>query len=137
MPLHLGSFVLSNSRRIMNNFIHAFNGFHRNDLYYEDTDSTYIEIKQWDKLNEAGLVGKILLQGKNDYKDDGIFYGLFLAPKLKFCLTINRYGVNDEHKTFKGLTNENLDGKECFKMFNGEKLITKVPLSWKKVSVMK
>ena len=27
MPLHLGVFVLSNSERIMNNFIHAINGF--------------------------------------------------------------------------------------------------------------
>ena len=27
MPLHLGAFVLSNSKRIMNNFIHADNGF--------------------------------------------------------------------------------------------------------------
>ena len=27
MPLHLGAFVLSNSNRIMNNFIHAINGF--------------------------------------------------------------------------------------------------------------
>ena len=27
MPLHLGAFVLSNSKRIMNNFMHAINGF--------------------------------------------------------------------------------------------------------------
>ena len=39
MPLHLGAFVLSNSKRIMNNFIHAINGFYTNDIYYTDTDS--------------------------------------------------------------------------------------------------
>ena len=104
MPLHLGAFVLSNSKRIMNNFIHAINGFYTNDVYYTDTDSLYIENKHWDKLSEAGLLGKNLLQGKNDYKDGGIFYGLFLAPKIKYCLTINKYGVIDEHKTFKGFT---------------------------------
>ena len=81
MPLHLGAFVLSNSKRIMNNFIHAINGFYTNDVYYTDTDSLYIENKHWDKLDKAGLVGKGLLQGKNDYKDGGIFYALFLAPK--------------------------------------------------------
>ena len=81
MPLHLGAFVLSNSKRIMNNFIHAINGFYTNDVYYIYTDSLYIENKHWDKLDEAGLVGKGLLQGKNDYKDVGIFYGLFLASK--------------------------------------------------------
>ena len=45
MPLHLGAFVLSNSKRIMNSFIYAFNGFYTNDVYYTDTDSLYIENK--------------------------------------------------------------------------------------------
>ena len=132
MPLH--AFVLSNSKRIMNNFIHAINGFYTNDVYYTDTDSLYIENKHWEKLDKAGLVGKGLLQGKNDYGNGGIFYGLFLAPKIKYCLTINKYGVIDEHKTFKGFTNvsDNLDRKENFKMFEGDKLKAKVPLSWKK-----
>ena len=65
----------------MNNFIHAIDGFYTNDVYYTDTDSLYIESKHWDKLNKAGLVGKNLVQGKNDYGDGGIFCGLFLAPK--------------------------------------------------------
>ena len=83
MPLHLGAFVLSNSKRVMNNFIHAINGFYRNDVYYPDIDAIYIESKHWDKLHRAGLVGKNLLQGRNDYKDGGTFYALFLAPKRK------------------------------------------------------
>ena len=71
-----------------------------------------------------------MLKGQNDYKEGGIFSGLFLAPKIKYCLTINKYGVIDEHKTFKRFTNvsDNLDRKEYFKMFNGDKLIAKVPL---------
>ena len=134
MPLHLGAFVLSNSERIMNNFIHVIDGFYTNDVYYTDTDSLYIENKHWDKLDKAGLVGKNLLQGKNDYKELGIFYGLFLAPKINYCLTINKYGVIDEHKTFKGFTNvsDSLDRKGYFKMAGGDKLVAKVPLSWKK-----
>ena len=134
VPLHLGAFVLSNSKRIMNNFIHAINGFYTNDVYYTDTDSLYTENKHWDKLEKVGLDGKNLLQGKNDYTDGGIFYGLFLAPKVKYCLTINKYDVIDEHKTFKGFTNvsDNLDRKEYFKMADGDKLVAKVPLSSKK-----
>ena len=82
MPLHLGAFVLSNSKRIMNNFIHAINGFYTNDVCYTDTDSLHIENKHWDKLDKPGLFGKNLLQGKNDYgPNSGIFYALFLAPK--------------------------------------------------------
>ena len=80
----MGAFVLSNSKRIMNNFIHAIYGFHSNDVYYTDTDSLYIENKHWDKLKEKSLIGKNRLQGKNDYKDGGMFYGLFLAPKIKY-----------------------------------------------------
>ena len=59
---------------------------------------------------------------------------MFLAQKIKYCLTINKYGVIDEHKTFKGFTNDsdNLDRKDYFKMFTGEKLEAKVPLSWEK-----
>ena len=61
-----------------------------------------------------------------------MFYALFLAPKIKYCLTLNKDAVFDEHKTFKGFNNvsDNLDREEYFKMFN--KLIAKVPLSWKK-----
>ena len=134
MPLHLGAFVLSNSKRIMNNFIHTINGFHTNNVYYTDCDSLYIENRHWDKLDQAGLVGKNLQQVKNNYKDGGNFYGLFLAPKIKYCLIINKYGVISEKKTFKRFTNvsDNLDRKEYFKMADGDKLVAKVPLSWKK-----
>ena len=92
-----------------------------------------IENKLWVKLDKAVLVGKNRLQGKNDYKDCGIWYGLFLAAEIKYCLTINKFGIIDEHKTFKGFTNvsDNLDRKESFQMAAGDKLIAKKPLSWK------
>ena len=80
----------------MNNFIHAINEFYSNDVYYTDTDSLYIENKHWNKLKEKNLVGKILLQGKNDCGDGGIFYRLFLAPKIKYCLPMNKFGIIDE-----------------------------------------
>ena len=135
MPLHLGAFVLSNNKRIMNNFIHAIDGFYTNDVYYTDTDSLYIENQHWDKLKKAGLVVKNLLQGKNDYGPNaGVWYALFLAPKIKYCLTINEFGVIDGKKTFKGFKDvkDVLDRKEYFNMASGDKLIAKIPLSWKK-----
>ena len=45
MPLHLVAFVLSNSRKIMNKFIHPIDGFSKNDVYYIETDSLNIQIK--------------------------------------------------------------------------------------------
>ena len=82
---------------------------------------------------------RIFYQEKKDYKDGGIFYGLLLAPKIKFCLTLNKYGVIDEHKTLKGFTNvsDKLDRKENFKMSYGDNLCAKVPLSWKKKHLVK
>ena len=134
LPLQLAVFILSNSKRIMNKFVHAIDGFYTNDVYYTDTDFLYIESKHWDKLDKAGLVGYNLLQGKNDYNDGGIWYALFLAPKTKHCLIIKKYGIMDEKKCFKGFTNvsDNLNRKEYFKMYNGDKLQAKVRLSWKK-----
>ena len=71
---------------------------------------------------------------KNDFEDGGFFYGLFLASKIKYCLTVNKFGVIDEHKTFKGFTivSDNLDRKENVGMFEGDELVAKVSLSWKK-----
>ena len=134
MPLHLRAFVLSNSKRNMNYFIHAIIGLYTNDVYYTDTDSLYVEHKHWDKLDRAGLVGKGLLQGKNDYKDGGVFYGLFLAPKQKNCLIIKKNGVISEKKTFKGFkdVSDKLNKKEYLNMADGDKLVAKIPLSWKK-----
>ena len=134
LALQLAALILANSKGIMNNFIHAIGGFFTIDVRYTDTDSLYIENKHWDKLNKANLIGKNLLQGKKDYKDGGNFYGLFLAPKLKHCLTTNKYGGIEKHKTFKGFSfvSNNLDRRECSKRFEGDKLKAKTPLSWKK-----
>ena len=83
---------------------------------------------------KTSLVGGNLLQGKNDYGDGGIFYSLFLAPKVKYCLTINEYGLVEEHKTFKGFGDVNrlLDSKKYFDMQQGKNIVGTFPLSWKK-----
>ena len=51
LPLQLAAFILSNSKRIMNNFIHGTKGFYTKDVYYTDCDSLYVEKKHWDKLD--------------------------------------------------------------------------------------
>ena len=134
MPLQMGAFVFANSKRILNKFIHAIIGFYTNDVYYTDTDSFYIENKHWDKVDKTELVGKNRLHGKDDYKEGGIWYGLVLSPKIKYCSDINEFGIIDEQKTFKGFTNvsDKLDRKEYFNMAGGGKLADKGPLSWKK-----
>ena len=77
MLFQLCAFVLSDSKRLMNDFLHAIDGFYSNDVRYTDMDGLYIENKHWDTLDTAGLVGKNRLQGKNDYKEGGIWYVFF------------------------------------------------------------
>ena len=134
LPAVLVAFILSNSKRIMNNFIREINGFYNNGIYYGDTYSLYIEKKYWDALDKANLVGEGLCQGENDYKTGGIFYGVFLAPKIKYCLTIDEYGIIQEHKTFKGFNDSKrlLDRSQYFKMIEGKKISAMLPKSWKK-----
>ena len=134
LPAVLGAFILSNSKRIMNIFNGGINGYYNNSIYYGDTDSLYVEKKYWDVLDKTNLVGEGLCQGKNDYKTGGIFYGLFLALKVKYCLTIDGYGIIQEHKTFKGFTASKrlLDRSQYFKMIEGQKISALLPKSWKK-----
>ena len=85
-------------------------------------------------LDKANLVGDGLCQGRNDYKTGGVFYGLFLAAKLKYCLTIDEYSTVQEHKTFKGFNDSKrlLDRSQYFKMIEGKKISAMLPRYWKK-----
>ena len=130
----LAAFILSNSKRILNNFMKEINGFYNNSIYNTDCDSLYIGKKYWDVLDKANLVGEGLCQGENDYKRGGIFYGLFLAPKIKYCLTIDEFGINQEHKTFKGFNDSKrlLDRSQYFKLIKSKNISAMLPRSWKK-----
>ena len=106
MLSHFGSFILSHSKRLMNKVFHEIDGFYSNNIYYGDTDSVYIHKKHWSILVEKRFVGNSLGQGKNDYGNSGLFYAWFLAPKLKYCLVIDDFGVISAKKTFKGYSEE-------------------------------
>ena len=79
-------------------------------------------------LDKADLTSKNLSQVKNDYESRRIFYGLFLAPKIKYCLTNNECGIIEEHNTFTGFIDSKrfLDGSHNFKMIEDKKNISYV-----------
>ena len=97
-------------------------------------DNLYIEKKYWHVLDKANLVGKNLCQGKNDYETGGIFYGLFLVSKIKYVLTLDEYGIIQQHITFKGINDSKrlLDRSQYFDMLEGKKISAILPKSWKK-----
>ena len=75
----------------------------------------------WEVLDKANLVGEGFFQSKNEHKTGGIFYGLFLAPNIKYSLTTDNYGVIQKHKTFKGFNDNKmlLDRSQYLKMTEG------------------
>ena len=79
--------------------------------------------KHWDVLEKVSLVGGTLCQGKNDYEIGISFYGLFLAPKKKHCLTLYEFGIKGEHATFEGFKDSKrpIDRSQKFKMVEGKK----------------
>ena len=120
----------------MDNFIREINGFFSISIYYGETVRFCIGKKHWDVLEKANLVGEDICQGqvKNDYQTSGSFYGLFLAPKMKFCSTIDKFGIVQEHKPFKGFDDSKrlLDRSHYFKLIEGKKVSELLPKSWKK-----
>ena len=70
-------------------------------LYYQDTDSLYVNMDHYEKLKAAGYVENNLGQEKNRYGDIGIYYGLLLAQKMKLCYTIDKKGKLGENLTVK------------------------------------
>ena len=100
-----------------------FNGFYNNSLFHGDTNRMYFEKQYWHVLEKAGSVGDNLCQSNNDYKSGGIFHGLFLAPNIKYCLTIIEFGTIEQHQTFKEINDSKklLDCSQNFKMIERKK----------------
>ncbi|ESP03287.1 hypothetical protein LOTGIDRAFT_171633 [Lottia gigantea] len=132
-PSQLGSFVLSHSKKIMNNFIHVIDGFYKPEICYTDTDSLYISSSNWDKLNETGLVSENdYCKGKNDYGDGGIIYGLYLAPKVKYNIIVTSDGILKEKKTFKGYSNDKIAVEDYIRLASGHDVTNEFKKPWEK-----
>ena len=134
MPSHFGSYILSHSKRLMNDVFREIDGFYSNNIYYGDTDSGYIHKKHWSTLVEKGFVGKSLGLGKNDYGDSGIFYAWFLAPKIKYCLVIDDFGIISAKRTFKGYSEEHrmIKLEEYISLAEGKTVTGRFSIDWTK-----
>ena len=102
----------------MNNFILSIDGFRKPEVYYTDTGSIYISNKNWYILKNNNYVGNDLCKCKNDYGYGGIVFGLFLVPKIKYCLVLNEQGMLEEKITFKGYNKKNIKVLDFVSMLN-------------------
>ena len=135
MPSHFGSYILSqHSKRLMNYVIEEINGFYNNNIYYTDTDSLYIHKNYWSTLVEKEYVGISLGLGKNDYGNSGIFYAWFVAPKLKYCLVIDDFGITSAKRTFKGYSEEHrmIKLNENISLSEGKTVSGRFSIDWTK-----
>lgn len=87
-PSYLGVFILAYSKRIMNRILSGINGFSdwEHTIYYTDTDSYHIHIRDANRLQEirSDLIGESLGQLHNDIsevRDGKIIRSLFVGPK--------------------------------------------------------
>ena len=102
MPSHFGSSILSHSKRLMNDFIKQRGDFYNISISYTDTDSLYIHKKYWFDLVDNGFFGISFGLSKINFSNSGIFYALFMAPKIKYCLVTDDFGVISAKIIFKG-----------------------------------
>ena len=63
-----------------------------------------------------------------------MFYGLFLAAKIKHCLIINEFGVIQQQMTFKRFNDSKriLDQSQYFDMLEGKKISAMLTKLWEK-----
>ena len=90
-PSHLGVSILSNSKKVRSLQI-QIKGIDTIGTFYKETDSSFFE-KTLEKVNEVGFYGEELGQRKNGFRNGWVYNVLFLAPTVKFCLTIIEFGA--------------------------------------------
>ena len=88
----------------MNDVIKQVDRFYKISIHYTDTDSLYIHKKYWSPLVDKGFVGKSPGLDKIDCDNSGLFFAWFPAPKIKYCLVIDDFGVILANRTFKCFT---------------------------------
>ena len=73
-------------------------------------------------------------EAKTIKKQGVCFFGLYLAPKMKNFLTVDEFGIVQEHKTFRSLKDSQrpLYPYQYFQMIEVKKISAMLPKSWKK-----
>lgn len=122
--VHLGSEILSMSKRIMNEVMCLSEDLGIN-IYYQDTDSMHIELDKIDllsneyrKLYNRELIGKQLGQFHSDFsgKSEKEIYAcesFFLGKKSyidKLVLVQDNKEIYDYHTRMKGLSSKSIEG---------------------------
>ena len=118
----------------MNEVINQMVGFYNKSIYYSDTDSLYSHKTYWSSLFDNRFVGITLGVNREDYRISGIIYAWFLAPKIKYCLVIDDFGLISGKRTFKGCSEEDrmIKFDKYISLSEGKTVSGKVSVDWTK-----
>lgn len=84
LPTHLSVFILAHSRRKMSKMLRFVNGYYdkENTIMYTDTDSMVVKEHTFNLLKNGGFIGNKLGQLEDEFPNETIIAGRFLAPKV-------------------------------------------------------
>ena len=85
----------------MDKYVKTVDDFSSKDVFNQDTDRYYVQWGHYDKVKDAGMLGKNIGQNIN-VKDVAISFGLFLAPKMELNQTINQIGTTVQNENYLG-----------------------------------
>lgn len=107
-PSYLGSIILGYSRKIMNGFIDAINGYYDIECSFwrTDTDSLIVHRKQYEEFKRLGKIGTDLGMLDLDIKGN-IYQFRELCPKVYICIYVAfKDGTTKKHVRAKGMSKD-------------------------------
>lgn len=89
LPTQISVFILAYARRVMSKMLRKVNGYKdpNHTLLYTDTDSMVVRKSTFDLLQRHNFIGHNLGQLEDEFPNDRIIAGRFLAPKT-YCLAL-------------------------------------------------
>lgn len=92
LPTHLSVFILAFSRRKMSKMLRFVNGYYdkSNTIMYTDTDSMVVTEQTFNLLKNGKFIGNKLGQLEDEFPNELIIAGRFLAPKVYVLMLLKQ-----------------------------------------------
>lgn len=97
LPTQISVFILAYARRVMSKMLRKVNGYRdkNHTILYTDTDSMVVRKSTFILLQKHGFIGHNLGQLEDEFPNERIIAGRFLAPKT-YCLAMLKEVEVDE-----------------------------------------
>lgn len=98
LPTHLSVFILAHSRRKMSKMLRYAGGYYdpKRTIMYTDTDSMVVNKTTYEKLKIGKFIGGKLGQLEDEFPNEIIIAGRFLAPKVYVLMMLKQLPDSDK-----------------------------------------